>query len=362
HAAGWIGIGLIAGLAACLLTFMVYGIEDVFEHLPIHWMWWPALGAIAVGIGGLIDPAALGVGYPAIGKLILGALTGVAAVGLVLAKGIIWSIALGSGTSGGVLAPLLIVGGGIGAVLSPVMPHAAPGFWAVLAMAATLGGALGAPLTATLFAVELTGNHVILLPVFAACMSSMAVSVLLMKRSILTEKIARRGHHLNREYSIDPLTVTRIREIMAKKVVTLSPDTLVGEVIQRFASHKEGYRAFPVVDAEGHVFGMVTRSDVLVWIGDETAHQRRLIDMIDGRDLVLAHPEEMADAIAIRMLEKNVSRIPIVDHDGHLVGIISRADLLHAHHRAFTTERKRERFFRRRKNSIPSAAQNDRTS
>ncbi len=355
HAAGWIGIGLIAGLAACLLTLIVYGVEDAFEHLPVHWMWWPALGAVIVGIGGWIDPTALGVGYPAIGRLMAGALTGIVAMRLILVKGAIWSVALGSGTSGGVLAPLLIVGGGIGAVLAPVMPHAAPGFWAVLAMAATLGSALGAPLTATLFAVELTGNHFILLPVFSACMASMTISVLLMKRSILTEKIARRGHHLNREYSIDPLTVTRVREIMRDKFEALRADMNVEDALQRFLSHEEGYMSFPVTDIENRILGMVTRSDILIWIRNGIPHQQRLGDMLDKRDLIRAYPEEMVDAIAAQMLERNIHQVPVIDREEHLVGLLSRADLLHAYNRVFITEKKRERFFMRKKTDIPPA-------
>ena len=176
------------------------------------------LGGVVVGVGGLIDPRALGVGYGNIAEMLGGQMPPASALLLLLVKGIIWAVALGSGTSGGVLAPLLIMGGGLGATLAHVLPAAPPGFWALLAMAATMGGTMRSPLTATFFAVELTGNTHVLLPLIAACVSAHLLTVLLMRRSILTEKVARRGHHLSREYRVDPFTLTRARDVMTTAV------------------------------------------------------------------------------------------------------------------------------------------------
>ena len=148
-----------------------------------------------------------------------------AALLLLVVKAIIWAVALGSGTSGGVLAPLLIMGGGMGAVLAHVLPAASPGFWALLAMTATMGGTMRSPLTATFFAVEVTGNTHVLLPLIAACVTAHLLTVLLLRRSILTEKVARRGHHLLREYRVDPFALARVRDVMATEVETL-PETM----------------------------------------------------------------------------------------------------------------------------------------
>ncbi len=345
HALGWVGIGLAAGFGSALLTIMVYGVEDYFEKLPIHWMWWPVFGGFVVGVGGLIDPRALGVGYPDIGALLAGSLAGVAAIRLVLVKATIWAVALGSGTSGGVLAPLLIIGGAMGAVLAPLLPGATPGFWAVLGMAAMMGGTMRAPLTATLFAVELTGNHLILLPVITACMASMAVTVLLMKRSILTEKIARRGHHLTREYSIDPLAVARASEIMATPVQTVPTTMTVGEAIDFFLDHGAQHRAYPVIEGADHLAGLVTRSDILAWIARDTPRHTTLVDQLAARHVVTASPHEMAITVASRMITHDAPRIPVIDDAGKLCGIISRADLLRVHHGVVAAETKRERFF-----------------
>ena len=172
------------------------------------------LGGLVVGIGGLIEPRALGVGYDNIALMLQGGDAACAALLLLAVKAIIWAVALGSGTSGGVLAPLLIMGGGMGAALAPVLPAASPGFWALLAMAATMGGTMRSPLTATFFAAEFTGNTHVLLPLLAACVTAHVVTVLLMRRSILTEKVARRGHHLSREYRVDPFTLTRVGDVM----------------------------------------------------------------------------------------------------------------------------------------------------
>jgi H+/Cl- antiporter ClcA len=114
-----LGVGLLAGFGSGVLTWLVYTADDVFAKLPIHFMWWPLIGGLFVGLGGLVFPRALGVGYDTIGDLLAGHLVGGFLIGLMLTKALIWAIALGSGTSGGVLAPLLIMGGALGA-LEPV--------------------------------------------------------------------------------------------------------------------------------------------------------------------------------------------------------------------------------------------------
>jgi chloride channel protein, CIC family len=175
----WVLIGLLAGLLSGLLTQLVYGCEDLFSKLPIHWMWWPVLGGVVVGLGGLVDPRALGVGYANIAQMLQGTMSPESGLQLMVVKALIWAVALGSGTSGGVLAPLLIMGGGLGAVLTAVLPAASPGFWALLAMAAIMGGTMRSPLTATFFAVEVAGNTHVLLPLITACVTAHLLTVLL---------------------------------------------------------------------------------------------------------------------------------------------------------------------------------------
>jgi H+/Cl- antiporter ClcA len=353
HGLGWVGLGLAAGFGSALLTVMVYAVEDFFARLKLHWMWWPAIGGIVVGLGGLVDPRALGVGYTDIAQMLTGGLAGLLALRLMAVKAVIWSVALGSGTSGGVLAPLLIIGGSLGAVLTPWLPAAAPGFWAALGMAAMMGGTMRAPLTATLFAVELTGNHELLLPVIAACMASYTVTVLVMKRSILTEKLARRGHHITREYSIDLAALARVREIMASPVQTLSAELTVGEAIDFFLDPVHRHRAYPIVDDENRLAGLLSRADILGWLGAKTPRTGRVLDSLTGQVTPSATPDETIATIAVRMTARQAPRIPVIDpHTREVLGIVSRGDLLKLRWREFEAETSRAaRFQRRRKDT-----------
>jgi CIC family chloride channel protein len=239
---GCVLAGFLAGLAASLLTLAVYAAEDSFEHLPIHWMWWPAIGGVVVGLGGLIFPQALGVGYSTIGDILAGRTTIVLIAGVLIVKSIIWSVSLGSGTSGGVLAPLLMIGGALGSIEALFFPAEPIGFWAIVSMGAMIAGAMRAPMAAVIFAVELTHSMNMLLPLLVGCAISYSASVLLMKRSILTEKIARRGLHLSQEYAVDPLELLFVREVMREEDpaalpldVTAFPDEPLRAVVYRMA-------------------------------------------------------------------------------------------------------------------------------
>jgi CIC family chloride channel protein len=199
-------LGIVSGLQSGILTTLLYKIEDLFEALPIHWMMWPAIGGLVIGLGGLVEPRALGVGYDIIDGLLHNRLALSAVASILIVKTVIWLFALSSGTSGGVLAPLLIFGGAVGWLFGIAMPVGDPGFWALLGMAAMMGGTMRAPLTGTFFAVEITGDMSAIVPLLAATVVAYAVTVLLLKRSILTEKIARRGQHISREYGVDPMS------------------------------------------------------------------------------------------------------------------------------------------------------------
>lgn len=348
HLLACAAVGVMAGLGSGVLTAMVYAAEDLFEKLPLHWMWWPAFGGLAIGIGGLIDPAALGVGYDNIRHLLAGDLALQAVLLLLVVKVLIWSIALGSGTSGGVLAPLLIFGGALGALATPLLPSADAGFWALLGMAAMMGGTMRAPLTATLFAVELTGDVGALVPVLAACVFAYGATVLLLKRSILTEKIARRGHHISREYRVDPFDLLRVRDLMTAPVQTLPQDWTVGQAIEHFSAAQPVHTSYPVLDGEGVVVGEVTRADTLAWALDEDGHGQTLAAALRGRELVYGHPEELASQIADRMALSGVGRVPILDREsGRLVGIVGRKDLFRSRALRLREESRRTAYFRR---------------
>ena len=319
-------VGIAAGLLSTVLTRLLYACEDLFERLPVHWMWWPALGGLAVGLGGLVEPRALGVGYDVIADL-LGGHPVAGAVALVLVvKAAIWLVALSSGTSGGVLAPLLIRGGALGWLLGLGLPGE-PGFWALLGMASMLGGTMRAPLTGALFAVELTGDLPALPALLGATVAAYAVTVLLLRRSMLTEKIARRGQHITREYGVDPYELARVGEIMTRDVESLPSDMPVSRAMARVAGGR--HKAYPVVDAAGRPIGLVTRADVLGWSAAREEEDAPLGARVSDASLPALHPQDVAAQALDAMLASGLGRLPVTEPDrGRLVGIVTRRDLL----------------------------------
>ncbi|TPJ32361.1 chloride channel protein [Mesorhizobium sp. B2-8-3] len=339
---GWVLVGIAAGLLSGLLTQLVYACEDAFLKLPIHWMWWPMIGGLVVGIGGLIEPHALGVGYDNIANMLDGRTVATAALLLLVVKAIIWSVALGSGTSGGVLAPLLIMGGAMGAVLSGILPEASPGFWPLLAMAATMGGTMRAPLTATFFATELTGNTHVLVPLIAACATAHAVTVLLMKRSILTEKVARRGHHLVREYRVDPFALTRVKEVMTTKVESVPATMTLHGAATFLTAPDTRHPSFPVVNGEGHVLGVIDPPAILRWRRAGKHRSTTLGELLAGSKITLAYPDEYLEALSDKLLLANVSHLPVVSRDDErLVGYIGWKDMMRVRSKKQAEERDR---------------------
>ncbi|MBN9545941.1 MAG: chloride channel protein [Alphaproteobacteria bacterium] len=333
-------VGLMAGAQSALLTLLLYGIEDLFRRLPIHWMWWPALGGIVVGIGGVIDPAVLSVGYDSIRALLAGTLGMAAAATLLWDKALVWIVALSSGTSGGVLAPLLILGGALGALEAHLMPFGDTGFWALLGMTAILGGTMRAPLTSTLFAVELTGNPHLLPQLFVASVAGFGFTVLAMRRSILTERIARRGLHLTREYGVDPFDVMRVGDIMAQPVDTLPAAMSVAEAAKFFAD-AERHKSYPVIGETGRVTAMVSRADVLRWTREGWTSGETLGDL--DHEMVTAFPDELTGTLADRMAETGASRVPVIARDsGQLLGLVARRELLRVRALALKAEQHRE--------------------
>ena len=342
------GVGVVAGLQSGLLTGALYKMEDLFGHIPLHWMWWPAIGGIAVGLGGLIEPRALGVGYDIIGDLLSDHIVWSAVVAILLVKSVIWIIALASGTSGGVLAPLLIFGGCAGWLEGQFLPgdH---GVWALIGMAAMMGGTMRSPLTAILFAVELTGDFALLGPLLIATSAAYALTVLLLKRSILTEKIARRGQHVVREYSIDPFELLRVSEVMVRDVDTLPAAMPIDEAVSFFSGETRRHKSYPLIDSGGQVAGMVARADVLRWRAESPHGGESLFDRVSDRSLTVGYPDEPVSHLADRMVVADIGRVPIVERDTQrLVGLVSRKDLLRIRATAKSTETSRVAFFGRR--------------
>jgi CBS domain-containing protein len=342
-----VGVGIVAGLQSGLMSNLLYKAEDLFGKLPLHWMWWPAIGGLAVGLGGLIEPRVLGVGYDIIGDLLGNNLTTGSVVVILTVKSIVWIVALASGTSGGVLAPLLIFGGCAGWLEGQLLPgdH---GMWALIGMSAMMGGTMRAPLTGILFAVELTGDLSLLVPLLVANGAAYAVTVLLLKRSILTEKIARRGRHIVQEYSIDPYDLHRVTDVMVSDVETLPTTMLVDEAIEFFSGEAKRHKSYPLVDADGLVVGLVGRRDVLEWRAERPDKDATLFDCASDQSVLVGHADEPLGLLVDRMIAADVGRVPIVERGtAKLVGLVTRKDLLHIRSSVRSAESDRLSYFLR---------------
>jgi chloride channel protein, CIC family len=350
-------VGLLAGGLSALLTAAVYASEDFFQHLPIHWMWWPAIGGVVIGVGGYFFPQALGVGYDVIGSLVQGDVPLRIVAGVLIVKSAIWAISLGSGTSGGVLAPLLMIGGALGGVEARMLPWEGVGFWPLISMGAILGGTMRSPLTGVIFALELTHDVNVLLPLLLAVTIAHGFTVLVLRRSILTEKVSRRGFHLSREYAIDPLEIIFAREVARAGIVALPADASTDDVAAALAgghraetAHTDARRTaheqrlFPIVDSDQRLVGVVARSALRRWLERATqGNVERLVDIMQSKP-VIAYGDEPLRVVAFRMAETGVTRVPVVSRrDNSLVGMVALRDLLTARVKILEAEQRRER-------------------
>jgi H+/Cl- antiporter ClcA len=316
--------GVLCGAMAWALSTALYRVEDGFHKLPIHWMWWPALGGLAVGIGGYFQPRALGVGYDVIADLLNNHMAAAAILSLLIAKAVIWLLALGSGTSGGVLAPLLMLGAGLGALLGPYLPGGEPAVWPLVFMAATLGGMMRAPVMAVVFAFELTHDVNALLPVLATATVAYGFTVITMHRSILTEKIARRGHHIYREYGIDPMERHSVAEVMTSTVDTIDADALIADVMSTHFHAQPRHGAYPVL-RHGALVGMLDRHGIA-----SKPDALRVGELFGVNVPIVALADETCRALATRLAVHRVGRLPVVAdmQSRRLIGIISHSDLM----------------------------------
>jgi CIC family chloride channel protein len=338
-------VGLLAGALSALLTISVYAAEDAFQRLKIHWMWWPAIGGLAIGLGGLVFPQALGVGYDTIGGLLQGSVSFRVIVGILFVKWFIWAVSLGSGTSGGVLAPLLMMGGALGGLESIFLPNEGAGFWPLISMGAILGGTMRSPFTSIVFAFELTHDANVFLPLLVASVIAHAFTVLTLRRSILTEKVARRGYHLSREYAVDPLEILFVREVMRTKIAVLPAVSTLGEIWRGLRTDRQEQRLLPVVNADGQLVGVLTRRDISQRLEQEgDAALKRPLGDLARANAFESYPDEPLRVVVYRMADTGFTRMPVVERTTRkFLGLVSLNDLLKARTRHLEEESRRER-------------------
>jgi H+/Cl- antiporter ClcA len=332
-------LGAVMGVASVGVTKCVYWIEDAFERLPIHWMWWPSIGTLAVGICGYFAPRTLGVGYDVITDMLAGSIPLRVIATLFIMKFASWSISLGSGTSGGTLAPLFTLGGALGTLcgagMAMLLPSAGidPRIAALVGMAAIFAGASRALLTAVVFAFEVTLQPIGLLPLLGGCAAAYMVSSLLMQESIMTEKLARRGVRVPSEYHPDPLEQLRVDAVHSRDVITLRSTQTLGDVRLWIASGTSGstHTGFPIIGEDGYLVGVLTRRDLL-GPGTPGDKDRQLGTLIRRPPVIVYDDCTLREAVD-HMVNHDVGRLPVVSRSdsGKVVGIITRSNVLAAH-------------------------------
>jgi chloride channel protein, CIC family len=343
-AAGCVGAGIIAGLVALAMTRAVYFAEDAFAKLPIHWMWWPAIGGLVVGAGGLLCPAALGVGYENIATLLADDMPLAAVLTLIAVKLTIWATALGSGTSGGVLAPLLMMGCAVGAVESRVLPDQGHGFWPLVSMGAILAGTMRVPLTGVLFVYEITRDQASIVPVLIAGTAAYAMTVLALPRSILTEKLSRRGFHVTREYEIDPLEVLFVSEVMDTSLLVLPAEASAADLrlVLENGLYVVNAASNPIEHADGTLVGFASGNDLWRWAASDG---KQPLSTLAKPAVAAVHPDESLRSALQRMAQTQTTHLPVFarGETRRLVGVLSLEAVLRARARHREEEERRER-------------------
>ncbi|MGC4015459.1 MAG: chloride channel protein [Luteolibacter sp.] len=339
-------IGGICGLLAVGITKAVYALEDEFEKLPVHWMWWPAIGGIFVGAIGWMEPRTLGVGYDNLRELLDGQMALKAIATLAVLKFLSWLIALGSGTSGGTLAPLMTIGGAFGALVAHAL-HEVPGFEAfpvglgvMIGMAATFAGASRAFLASVAFAYEATHAVGAFGPLLLGCGAAVLVSRVLMRETIMTEKLARRGVRIPSDYEPDHLHALQVEAVMERQPLTAAPQHTVAELAARLGTPGSPWhdmRLIPITAGDGALLGIITRADLFAAL--ESAPHSSVLEAGVTRPVTI-HAEEPLSEAADRMIRHGIGRLPVVDRSEapKLIGLVTRRAILEARGRALVGE------------------------
>lgn len=346
-------LGLVCGLAAVGFSRLLYWTEDQFEKLPIDDLWWPAIGALGLGIIGYFVPRVLGVGYDTISDILNADLSLKILLVVMIAKAVALVVSLGSGTSGGLLAPMFMssaaMGGAFAIGIDKIFPsaHLSPGAFALVAMGAVFGAASRATFSFIIFAFEITRDYNSVLPLMLVSVIAAAIAILLMPRaSIMTEKLARRGLRIHQDYEMDVMQQVRVSETMDSDPPSVSADLTISklaELIARHDSEINRHQGLLIKDAEGKLVGMVTRGDVLRALDQDSSGAMTVLEA-GSRKLVVTYPDEVLHEASAKMLRNNIGRLPVVDREdpSRAVGYLGRPNIMAARLRRLDDEHLRE--------------------
>ncbi len=346
-------LGVICGLAAVGFSKVLYWVEDQFERLPFDEVWFPAIGALGLGIIGFFVPRVLGVGYDTIGDILNGQLAWKILLVVMLAKAVALAVSLGSGTSGGLLAPCFMWSAAMGGIFAMVsnhfLPgaHLSPGAFALVAMGAVFAAASRATFTFIIFAFEITRDYNSVLPLMLVSVIADGIAMLLMPNSsIMTEKLARRGLHVHQDYEADALAQTKVSETMEQELPAIPAGTSVGALAERIAQHDPAvarHEALLILGDAGKLAGIITRGDLLRAL-DKDSSGAMTVQEAGSTRLVVTYPDELVSEAASKMLRNDIGRLPVVDRADHrkVVGYLGRGGVMAARLRRFQDEHVRE--------------------
>jgi CIC family chloride channel protein len=346
-------LGVVCGLAAVGFSKLLYWTEDQFEKLPVDELWWPAIGALGLGIIGYFVPRVLGVGYDTIGDILNANLAWKLLLVVMVAKAVALVISLGSGTSGGLLAPMFMSSAAMGGVFAMGVDRIFPaanlsaGAFALVAMGAVFGAASRATFAFIIFAFEITRDYNSVLPLMLVSVIADGIAMWLMPRaSIMTEKLARRGLHIHQDYEADVMQQVRVSETMDRDVPTLPASMTVNELSDLIARREPSvsrHQGMFVLDAEGKLAGVITRGDVMRALDADPSGTATVFDA-GTRDVVVTYPDEMLHAASSKMLRNDIGRLPVVDRKDpqKVVGYLGRPGIMAARLRRLDEEHVRE--------------------
>ena len=346
-------LGVICGLAAVGFSKLLYWVEDQFAKLPVDELWWPAIGALGLGIIGYFVPRVLGVGYDTIGDILNAQLALKLLLVVMVAKASALVISLGSGTSGGLLAPMFMSSAALGGVFAMIVNRLVPsaslgaGAFALVAMGAVFGAASRATFSFIIFAFEITRDYNAVLPLMLVSVIADGVAMLFMpKSSIMTEKLARRGLRIHQDYETDVLQQVSVAETMDRDVPTIASTQRVGELAERIARHDpevSHHQGLFIVDEEGKLAGVITRGDILRALDKDSSGAISVLDA-GSRHPVVAFPDELLAEVSDKMLHNDIGRLPVVERNAprKLVGYLGRRGVMAARLRRLHEEHVRE--------------------
>jgi CIC family chloride channel protein len=346
-------LGLVCGLAAVGFSKSLYWMEDQFEKLPVDELWWPAIGALGLGIIGYFVPRVLGVGYDTIGDILNANLAWKLLLVVMVAKAAALVISLGSGTSGGLLAPMFMSSAAMGALFAMGVDRIVPaanlsvGAFALVAMGAVFGAASRATFTFIIFAFEITRDYNSVLPLMLVSVIADGIAMWLMPRaSIMTEKLARRGLHIHQDYEADVLQQVRVSETMDPDIPTLPASMKVSDLSDLIARRDPSvsrHQGMLILDSDGKLAGVITRGDVMRALDADPNGAASVLDA-GTRQVVVTFPDDTLHEASVKMLRNNIGRLPVVDRNDprKVIGYLGRPGIMAARSRRLNEEHVRE--------------------